>query len=239
MNNLPARIPARIPQGPQSQNIIVPYDGLGMMEVRNPQAPRQQESDLFGHGNDRKKPSAPAQRPGGNGRPRLIQPIEGIVYADPQGVYEFLIGKGYPVKNSASSTLKWARVHVSKNGESGVKDLLRLHPDKDLIMDACREASSSFTGDEEIDGTKLKDLSSMTVKDLEAKVTYWGNQVSMGLVSKDLGDEFISKAKENIKERSNPDLLSLKLDKKNAMLYGIIGLLVVLVIISLVRKRAA
>lgn len=217
---------------------MVPYDGLGMMEVKNPQAPKQ-ESGLFGHGNDRKRPSAPAPRAGQ--RPRLIQPIEGIVYADPQGVYEFLISKGYPVKNTASSTLHWSRVHVKKNGESGVKDLLRLHPDKDLIMEACRdkEASSSFTGDEEIDGTKLKDLSKMTVKDLESKVTYWGNQVSMGLINKDLGNEFIKKAKDSISERSNPDLLSLKLDKKNALLYGIIGLLVVLVIISLFKRSRA
>jgi hypothetical protein len=237
MNNLPARIP----QGQQPQNIIVPYDGLGMMEVRNPQAPKQ-ESGLFSWG---KKPDAPAPgqrptpRPGQ--RPRLIQPIEGIVYADPQGVYEFLINKGYPVKNTASSTLRWARTHVTKNGESGVKDLLRLHPDKDLIMDACRDMvkESSFSGDEEIDGTKLKDVATMTVKELESKVTYWGNQVSMGLVNKDLGNEFINKAKESIKERSNPDLLSLKLDKKNALLYGIIGLLVVLVVISLLKKRVA
>ena len=94
MNNLPARI--------QESPLITEYDGVGMYEYANPES---------GYGRRRPGvPGAPSPRPLPPGpmpqaprtelsysprRPRLIKPIEGIVYSDPQAVYDFLISNTY------------------------------------------------------------------------------------------------------------------------------------------------
>jgi hypothetical protein len=230
MDNFPSRIQRERP-------LITEYEGLGMYEYKNYERPRTAPSSSSSFAPFAPKKNEPHRRP------RLIQPIEGIVYSDPQAVYDFLISRKYPVaKNSASATLASARKYVNEKGEQGVMELLRLHPDASLIckaMGGAPSSSSSFTGDEQIDGTKLKDVPDMKAKDIEAKIIYWGNQVSTGLVDKELGAEFIRKGKEAISKKSDPDSISLKIDKKNTLLYGIVALLVLIILIGVFRRRTA
>ena len=77
--------------------------------------------------------------------PILIPPLKYIVYNNPQVCYDYLINKGYNVDNKIPSVYQYARIYVKEYGDTGILDMIKnCHPDKDMILKACKEKESSF-----------------------------------------------------------------------------------------------
>jgi hypothetical protein len=108
-------------------NYLVSNDGVQIMDLPMQfQPPRRREANS-------------------SKTPILIPPLKYIVYNNPQVCYDYLINKGYNVDNKIPSVYQYARIYVKEYGDTGILDMIKnCHPDKDMILKACKEKESSF-----------------------------------------------------------------------------------------------
>ena len=75
-----------------------------------------------------------------------LNKIDYIVYGNPSGAKQLLLTKGfktYPnVRHNAAAIKQW----VKEKGRNAIKDLLYIHPDKQVLLKLHREKEDSFCG---------------------------------------------------------------------------------------------
>ena len=72
--------------------------------------------------------------------------IDYIVYGNPQGVSKLVYDYGYEPPKSPHDLVKAAKILIKQNGRKAVKDLIKIHPDRNAILKIQRGKEDSYCG---------------------------------------------------------------------------------------------
>jgi len=151
--------------------------------------------------------------------------IEYIIYGNPKAARNLLYEYGYEIPENIKDVAKSFKLLIQKKGRKIIKDLILIHPEKDIILKVTGKsnyssfcgACSAFAGDEQNLKEQIKDMSTNDLKALYERLKKSASEDSndKSIIDKvELAWDEITNRKEE-DEKTKPDD---KVDRFNKLL---------------------